>query len=270
VTVPEGLHWGYKFVGTDLATDDHAGGRYRYRLGEWHEAENPTVHDDPCPNHPGDGLCAARTLTGARSGGARIGTSVGLLVGYLPADVLAATVDKVRVSRLWVAPEPFDPVRMLICHDAVLRGAVLSYAVLRDAVLRDAVLRGADLRGADLRGAVLRGAVLSYADLRDAVLRDADLRGADLRGADLRDAVLSYAVLRGAVLRGADLRDAVLRGADLRGADLRYAVLRGADLRYAVLRDAVLRDADLRGAEGVTLPPGWVMDDRGYVQEAHR
>jgi uncharacterized protein YjbI with pentapeptide repeats len=195
VTVPEGLHWGYKFVGTDLATDDHAGGRYRYRLGEWHEAENPTVHDDPCPKHPGDGLCAARTLTGARSGGARIGTSVGLLVGYLPADVLAATVDKVRVSRLWVAPEPFDPVRMLICHDADLRGAVLSYAVLRDAVLRDADLRGA---------------VLSYADLRDAVLRDADLRGADLRG------------------------------------------------------------ADLRGAEGVTLPPGWVMDDRGYVQEAHR
>jgi uncharacterized protein YjbI with pentapeptide repeats len=260
VTVPEGLHWGYKFVGTDLATDDHAGGRYRYRLGEWHEAENPTVHDDPCPNHPGDGLCAARTLTGARSGGARIGTSVGLLVGYLPADVLAATVDKVRVSRLWVAPEPFDPVRMLICHDADLRGAVLSYAVLRDAVLRDADLRGA---------------VLSYADLRDAVLRDADLRGADLRGAVLRGAVLRDAVLRDAVLRGADLRGADLSYADLRGADLRDADLRGADLRDADLRGAVLRGADLRdavlrGAEGVTLPPGWVMDDRGYVQEARR
>lgn len=33
--IPAGLQWGYKFVGTDLCTDDRNGGRFRYRLGEW-------------------------------------------------------------------------------------------------------------------------------------------------------------------------------------------------------------------------------------------
>ena len=250
MTVPEGLHWGWKLVGTDLATDNHEGGRFRYRLGEWHEATASTAHNDPCPRHPGDGLCAARTFTGAQSGGARIGASVGLLVGWMPGDVLAEARDKVRVSRLWVAPDPFDPVRMLTGRGADLRGADL-----RGADLRYADLRYADLRYADLSGAVLRGADLRYADLRYADLSSADLSGADLSGADLRYAVLS----------GADLRYAVLSGAVLSGADLRYAVL-----RYAVLRGADLSGADLRGAVGVILPPGWVMDDRGSVVEARR
>jgi hypothetical protein len=42
IKIPDDLHWGYKFVGTDLATDDHAGGRFRYRsatvTGEWHQS----------------------------------------------------------------------------------------------------------------------------------------------------------------------------------------------------------------------------------------
>ncbi len=166
---PKGLHWGWKLVGTDLATDDHQGGRHRYHLGEWHEATAPTVHDDPCPRHPGDGLCVARTLPGARSGGARIGAAVGLLVGYRPSDVLAATVDKVRVRRLWVAPDPFDPVRALAGPGADLTGADLTGAYLTGAYLAGADLTGADLTGAYLTGAYLTGAYLTGAYLAGAI-----------------------------------------------------------------------------------------------------
>ena len=229
MSVPEGLQWGYKFVGTDLATDDHRGGRFRYRLGEWHEVGGE-IHGDPCPRVPGDGLCVARTLFGAQSGGARLGASVMLLVGFHATDVLADSLHKVRVSRLWVAPDPVDPVAAIIgpCAD-----------------LRDADLKGANLKGADLKGA--------------------DLKGADLKGADL-----GSADLRGANLRGADLRSAYLRSAYLKGAYLRYADLRYADLRYADLRYADLRYADLRYANGIRaehLPAGWTLTADGYVTQ---
>lgn len=136
------LHWGYKLVGVDLTTDDHQGGRYRYRLGEWHEAtpDRPFTTGE-CPAFPGDGLCIARTLTGAQSGGARLGGATMLLVGYDPADLLHDGPDKIRVRRLYVAPDPIDPVRAIIGPNADLRYANLG---------------GADLRGANLRGADLR------------------------------------------------------------------------------------------------------------------
>ena len=180
---PANLQWGYKFVGTDLCTDDNQGGRFRYRLGEWIEAANPTAHNDPCPRHPGDGLCVARTLSGAQSGGARVGSSVMLLVGFTADDVLAESPDKLRVARLWVHPDPLDPVRILCTPGANLRGANLY-----GADLRGANLRGADISGANLRGANLRGADLRRANLRGADLRGADLRGANLYGANLRGA----------------------------------------------------------------------------------
>ena len=186
----ESMQWGFKLVATDLTTGDHQGGRYRYRLGEWHHAD-PGDREfsgsrSACPQFPGDGLCVAHTLAGAASGGYRVGMSTMLIVGWDPGDVLAATADKTRVSRLWVDPDPVDPVRLI-------EWAAATGADLRGANLRDADLRSADLRSADLRGAYLQ----------DADLRDADLWGADLRGADLR----------GAYLRGADLRDAYLRDA---------------------------------------------------------
>lgn len=137
--------WGYKFVGTDLCTDDHQGGRFRYRLGEWHETSPDRAYTrGECPAFPGDGLCIARTLSGAQSGGARLGASVMVLVGYEQGDVLAESADKVRVKRLYVAPDPVDPIAAIIGPGADLR----------DAYLRGAYLRGADLRGADLGGAV--------------------------------------------------------------------------------------------------------------------
>ena len=189
-TERDGMQWGFKLVATDLTTGDHQGGRYRYRLGEWHTADPGdrefSRDESACPQFPGDGLCAAHTLAGAASGGYRVGMSTMLIVGWDPGDVLAATANKTRVSRLWVDPDPVDPVRLI------------EWAAATGAYLRGAYLRGADLRGADLEGANLWGA-----DLWGAYLRGADLRGADLRGADLW---------------GADLRDADLRGADLRGA----------------------------------------------------
>ena len=170
------MMWGFKLVGVDLTTDDHQGGRFRYRLGEWVAPELPagrTFTKGDCPAFPGDGVCVARNLSGAQSGGARLGASTMLLVGYMPEDVLCDSGDKIRVARLWVAPEPIDPVRAIIGPRANLYGANLY---------------GADLYGADLRGANLYGADLRVANLRGANLYGADLRGANLRGANLRGA----------------------------------------------------------------------------------
>lgn len=144
-TFPGDLLWGYKLVGTDLSTDDNQGGRYRYHLGQWASVREPwaCTRGKPCPTFPGDGLCVAKTLAGAQSGGARLGASVLLLVGYYEQDILGAEASKVRVSRLYVHPDPLDPVAVLTGPRANLTGANLY---------------GADLYGADLTRANLTGA----------------------------------------------------------------------------------------------------------------
>ncbi|MHB1473053.1 MAG: pentapeptide repeat-containing protein [Dermatophilaceae bacterium] len=197
------LRWGFRLNRPDFISSHD----YRWPFpGNWAEAPGPIIdHDGDCCRKVGDGICAAHTLQGASSAGARVGTTVGLLVAWTDADVLGCSAHKVRLRRAWVAAV-FDPA-------SSLRGADL-----RDADLRDADLRGADLQRANLGGAILRGA-----DLRDAILR-----GADLRGADLQRANLQRANLRGANLGGADLGDAYLQDAYLRDADLRDAYLRDA------------------------------------------
>ena len=147
---------GFKLVAVDLTTDDHDGGRYRYTVGAEHVAD-PGDREfsrdlSACPQFPGDGLCVAKTLTGASSGGHRVGASAMLLVAFNDADVLAETDDKVLVSRLTVT-ELVDPVRLL------------EWAAASNADLYRANLGGANLRGADLRGANLRGANLTGANL---------------------------------------------------------------------------------------------------------
>ena len=225
------METGFKFVGLDLCTHHPEAGRYRYQLDAWNEATGPILdHKGECPAAPGDGLCVALTVPAAQSGGQRLGNSVMLLVGYLPDDVIGTDGSKVRVRRLYVHPDPIDPVQLVL------------WAIAADD-LRGANLRGADLRGADLRGANLRGADLRGANLGGAYLGGANLGGADLGGADLG---------------GADLRDANLRGADLRGAYLRGADLRGADLRGAYLRGAT-------GNEWTTLPAGYRVNDSGLI-----
>ena len=167
---------GFKFVGLDLCTHHPEASRYRYQLDAWNEAPGPILdHQGECPAAPGDGLCVALSVPAAQSGGQRLGSSVMLLVGYLPDDILGTDGYKVRVRRLYVHPDPVDPVQLVLWAIAAdnLRGADLGGAYLGGADLRGADLGGADLRGADLRGADLRGA---------------DLRGADLGGANLRGA----------------------------------------------------------------------------------
>lgn len=127
------------------------------------EATDPTEHDDPCPHHEGDGLCVAKTASGASSGGISMAEAVGLWLEYDDADVLAESEDKVRVRGVTVTGV-FDPLALARAGFC----ANLGYANLRDANLRDADLRDANLRDANLWGA----------DLRDANLRGADLRGA--------------------------------------------------------------------------------------------
>ena len=130
---------GFKLVAVDLTTDDYKGGRHRYQLGQWHDAEpgDRGFSRDPsaCPQFPGDGLCVAKTLTGAVSGGHRVGASVMLLVEFDDTDVLAETADKVLASRLRVT-ELVDPVRLLEWAGAV--GANLTGAIgEEDTVLPD-------------------------------------------------------------------------------------------------------------------------------------
>jgi hypothetical protein len=167
----------------------------------------------PCPEREGDGLCLAKTFTGAASGS--ITASTGLIVAYRPKDVLGEDGHKLRVSQCTVLD--FIDIPRLI---------------------RKGCATNADLRRADLR----------RADLYGADLHEADLRRANLSLANLRESNLSGANLYGAILRGADLRGANLRRANLHGADLRGAFLRGANLRRANLRRANLRRANLRGA----------------------
>ncbi len=107
-------------------------------------------------------------LQGATSGGQRIGTSTMLTVSYAEADILGIDNHKVRVKRLWVDPDPIDPVQLILWASA-------TGAVLAGAVLAGAVLAGAVLAGAVLAGAVLAGAVLARANLYGATC-DTDTR----------------------------------------------------------------------------------------------
>ncbi len=204
------LRWGFRLNSLDFTSH----GEYRWPFpGHWAEASGPfTQLPSACPSAEGDGICIAKTISGAQSGSGRFGKSTGLLVAYLPADLLAEETDKLRVKRAWVA-DVFDPVRALTLSRADLSGANLS----------GAYLSGADLYGADLSGANLSGANLSRANLY----------GADLSGANLSRANLSRANLSGAYLSGADLSRADLSGANLSGANLSRANLSGANLSRA-------------------------------------
>ena len=177
---------GFKFVGLDLCTHHPEASRYRYQLDAWNEAPGPILdHQGECPAAPGDGLCVALSVPAAQSGGQRLGSSVMLLVGYLPDDILGTDGYKVRVRRLYVHPDPVDPVQLVLWAIAAdnLRGAYLGGAYLGGADLRGADLRGANLRDAYLGGAYLWGAYLRDADLGGAYLGDAYLGDANLRGA---------------------------------------------------------------------------------------
>ena len=187
---------------------------------------------DPCPAFPGDGLCLAKNVRGAQSGGLPLGRAVGVDVTYLPEHVLGESTDKLRVSECTVVGT-FDPLKRFVVPGANLSGANLS---------------GADLRGAYLYGADLEGANLSGANLYGANLRGANLHGADLHGADLRSANLHGADLHGANLCGADLEGADLEGANMQGANMQGANMQGAYLEGANLRGAYLYSANLEGA----------------------
>ena len=235
------LLWGFRLNSLDFTSH----GDFRWPFpGHWAEASGPfTQLPSACPSAEGDGICIAKTISGAQSGSGRFGKSTGLLVAYLPADLLAEETDKLRVKRAWVA-DVFDPVRAL-----TLSGANLSGANLSGADLSGANLSGANLSGADLSRAYLSGADLSGANLSRADLSGADLSGADLSGANLSRANLSGADLSGANLSGANLSRANLSGADLSGADLSGANLSGANLSRANLSGADLSGANLSGAD---------------------
>ena len=246
----ERMIWGFKLVGVDLHTRGTDRPPYRYQLGAWNEADGPIIdaNTNSCPGAPGDGLCVAHTAQGAQSGGQGLGHSAMLIVGYLPDDVLGQEAEgsKVRVRRLWVEPDPVDPVQLVL------------WDIAANPKGERADLSGANLSGANLSGANLYGADLSGANLSRANLYGADLYGANLSRANLSGANLSRANLSRANLSGANLSRADLYGADLYGANLSGAYLYGADLYGADLYGAY-------GTESTTLPAGWTVNASGLV-----
>jgi uncharacterized protein YjbI with pentapeptide repeats len=250
------LLWGFRLNSLDFISS------YEYRWpfpGKWAEAEGPfSKSKEPCPSHPGDGICIAQTIQGSQSGGASISHSIGLVVAWLIEDQLAADENKVRVKRAWVAAV-FDPVKALSrslsanlggadLGNANLGSANLGSANLRSADLGSANLYGANLRSANLYGANLYGANLRSADLYRALLGNANLRSADLCGANLHGADLCSANLRNADLGNANLYGANLRSADLGSANLYGALLGNANLGSANLYSANLYSANLHSA----------------------
>jgi hypothetical protein len=165
----EEFEWGFRLNQVDL-TSSHD---YVWPASGWAKAEGPFTTGFECPSTPGDGICVALTLRGARSGGTNL-NGAGLFVGWKAEDFLGRSEDKIRAKRAWVVGL-FNPITALVNKSANLSGADFY----------GADLRGANLSGANLRGADLRGANLSGADLRGADLYGADLYGADLYGANL-------------------------------------------------------------------------------------
>ncbi len=204
---PKHMVLGWRIVHPDLTSR----GGFRWPFpGHWCEAPGPIKrHKGACPKAEGDGICVARTWSGATSGGIRSQTC--LLVAYAPGDVLGEDAEKVRVRRALVL-DVFSAIAGLG------PGANLSGANLSGAYLSGANLSGADLTGANLSGADLSGANLSGANLTGANLSGANLSGANLSGANLSGANLTGANLSGANLTGANLSGADLSGADLSGA----------------------------------------------------
>ena len=153
---PDSLLWGFRFCKVDFqSTHD-----YRWPFpGHWAKAPGPILdHTGECCSEKGDGICAAHTLSGASSNGARVGASVGLLVAWTAADALGASSHKVRLRQAWVAAI-FDPVAAIIASGADLTGAYLAGANLTGANLTRAAYTQGTLwpNGFD---AAVRGVVL--------------------------------------------------------------------------------------------------------------
>jgi hypothetical protein len=122
-----GMKWAWRSVRTDFTSTRG----YRWPFpGHWAEASGPfTASKSACPSKQGDGLCLAWSITGAISGGIRLGT--GLLCGYLPSDLLgtwdpdhSTDTNKLRLKRAWVA-EVMDTMAALTEGSANLRSANL-------------------------------------------------------------------------------------------------------------------------------------------------
>jgi uncharacterized protein YjbI with pentapeptide repeats len=152
----------------------------------------------------------------------------------------------------------------------------LEGANLREAYLRMVVIHDADLKGADFGAANLAYANFGSNDLSAATMGYAYLRGANLEGANLEDAQLHNVNrklpsdqqeeiferfdvnLKNALLTNANFAGADLRGVDLTGAKLDGAELDPVDLRYAEIEDEQL--AQCWELVGTVMPDGSIYE----------
>ena len=95
--------WGWRLNDVDFTS---RGGRFQWAYpGNWtapEDSDKPFTKYDACPLHPGDGLCIAKDLSGATSGGQAVSGSV-LIVAYRKGDILGEDSHKVRVKQAFVA-----------------------------------------------------------------------------------------------------------------------------------------------------------------------
>ena len=155
--IPAHMVLGWRIVHPDLTSR----GGFRWPFpGNWCEAPGPIQsHEGACPRAEGDGICVAKTWSGASSGGIRSQTC--LLVAYEPKAVLGEDHEKVRVRRALVL-DVFSAT-VGLGPGANLFGANLTGANLFEANLFEANLTGANLTRANLAGANLFGANLTRA-----------------------------------------------------------------------------------------------------------
>ena len=151
--VPAHMVLGWRIVHPDLTSR----GGFRWPFpGNWCDAPGPILPNNVggCPRNEGDGICVAKTWSGASSGGIRSQTC--LLVAYEPKAVLGEDHEKVRVRRALVL-DVFSAT-VGLGPGADLTRAYLTRANLSGANLTRANLSGANLTGANLTGAYLTGA----------------------------------------------------------------------------------------------------------------
>ena len=167
-----GLKLAWKAVHPDLRSSH--GYRWPWRgQWAWSVTDQEYSRGGTYPHFIGDGICLAKTWSGAASG--RIPAITGLICGYLPKDVLGENPDKLRVTSAFVF-EVID---------------IPSY--IRSGYLAGANMVAANLCGANLESANFRNTNLRYSNFKGANLEFANFIGANLQGSNFQNANIENA-----------------------------------------------------------------------------
>ena len=259
--------WGFRLVGVDLHTRGTAGPLPvpARRLGQ---ADGPIIdaNTNGCPGGTGRRAVRRSHRTRAPSPAGRPRPSAMLIIGYLPDDVLGQEAEgsKVRVQRLWVEPDPVDPVQLVLWD--ITSGQKGERADLSGRTSPGRTSPGRP-EGEPLRGGPLPGRT-SPSNLSGANLSRGGPLGRTSRGEPLR------ANLSGRTSPEPDLSGATSRGEPLAGGPLtgRTSAGRTSPGRRTSAGRGPLRANLSRGVRHRVdpLPAGWTVNASGLVVGTRR